>query len=83
MAEGQYIVAVFLDGTLVVDACGPYVTRDRAARIASQINKAGEWTVDDENGATTLAQVVALSSVADLIDRSAPQSADVETGGSR
>ncbi|MFK3672456.1 hypothetical protein ACI2IX_19995 [Leifsonia aquatica] len=79
MAEGQHIVAVFLDGTLNVDACGPYRSLERAREAARRINDAGEWTVEDENGATILAQVVTLSSVADLVDRAEIQPSDEES----
>jgi len=77
VAEGQYIVAVFLDGTLNVDACGPYRSLGRAKEAARRINDAGEWTIDADN-ATIIAQVVPLSSIADLAERAATDWAELE-----
>ncbi|HEY9395935.1 MAG TPA: hypothetical protein VIP58_17415 [Nocardioides sp.] len=63
----QYIVAVFLDASLVVDACGPFRSRERAEAASDRINAASEWTEGDGNVATTIAQVVTLRSTADLV----------------
>jgi len=58
----QYIVAVHLDFTLVVDACGPFRSRRRAGAAAEKINDAGEWA---EMG--VIAQVVRLRPVDELV----------------
>lgn len=63
----QYIVAVFFDFSLVVDACGPFRSRERAEEACERINAAGEWTAADPHLSTTTAQVVTLRSVADLV----------------
>lgn len=63
----QYIVAVFLDATLVVDACGPFRSRKRADRVSERINEAAEWTEADSEVANIVAQVVTLRPAADLV----------------
>ena len=68
MAE-QYIVAVFLDATMNVDAAGPFRSRKRAQQVCDQINDAGEWTTERPDLTTTVAQVVHLRTVADLIEQ--------------
>lgn len=63
----QYIVAAFLDGTLVVRASGPFRSHERAAAACDLINDAGGWTEDDPGVATILAQVVKIEPVRDLV----------------
>ena len=64
----QYIVAVFTDGTLNVDACGPFRSHERAVKACERINEASEWTDDaDHVLATTIAQVVTLRPTSDLV----------------
>ncbi|SEC89688.1 hypothetical protein [Arthrobacter woluwensis] len=64
----QYIVAVLPDLSLVVDACGPFRSRQRAGAAAKKINDAGAWTEADPDGATIIAQVVRLRSVEELVE---------------
>lgn len=71
MAE-QYVVAVFFDGTLNLDACGPFRSRARAIKACERINAASEWTEDESVLATTVAQVVTLRSTADLVAEASP-----------
>lgn len=64
----QHIVAVMLDASLNVDACGPFRSLERAEEVRDRINEAGEWT--DRPGiesATIIAQVVTLRTVDDLV----------------
>lgn len=69
----QYIVAVMLDASLNVDACGPFRSLERAEEVRDRINEAGAWTDHpDVEGATIIAQVVTLRPVADLVDEARP-----------
>ena len=63
----QFIVAVMLDGTLNVSAAGPFRSRRNAEAAAERINRAGEWSVDDLDAPTIIAQVVLLAGVDDLV----------------
>lgn len=63
----QYIVAVHLDGTLIVNACGPFRSRERAEAACERINTAAEWSDSDDVLATIVAQAVTLRSVEDLV----------------
>lgn len=64
----QYIVAVHLDGTLIVNACGPFRSRERADDVCERINTAGEWSDNDDSVLATIsAQVVTLWSVEDMV----------------
>ena len=64
----QYVVAVFLDGTLNVSAAGPFRSRAKADAAAERINEAGAWSAEDYRGAAIVAQVVALQPTADLVE---------------
>lgn len=64
MAE-QYIVAVFLDGTLNVDACGPYRSEAKAQAISDRLNETADWS-DAAELASLIAQVVRLRPEAEL-----------------
>lgn len=57
----HHIVAVFLDGSLVVDA------------VCERINLAGGWTEEDPDQSTIIAQVVTLRPAAELIAVSGPR----------
>jgi hypothetical protein len=74
----QYIVAVFFDGTLNVDACGPFRSRQRADEACDRINEVSAWTEDDSILATTVAQVVTLRSAADLVAEASPAEREEE-----
>ena len=76
----QHIVAVFLDGSLIVDACGPFRSRERADAVCERINVAGEWTEADPDLSTLIAQVVTLRSVADLVAAASDPTAAPNTG---
>lgn len=62
----QYVVVAFLDGTLTVDATGPFRSHEKAQRVCDQINEAGEWS-EECAFVTIVAQVVTLRSVDDLL----------------
>ena len=72
----QYIVAVFLDGTLNVAASGPYRSRDRADAACDALNAAGEWSEAHSDQATIIAQVVPLQPLVDLIEDAQPEPTD-------
>lgn len=63
----QFIVAVMLDGTLNVDATGPFRSRAKADEVCQRINEAGSWT-EDEDGPTVIAQVVPLKPAQRIIE---------------
>ena len=75
----QYIVAVFLDGTLNVAASGPYRSRDRADAACDALNAAGEWSEAHSDQATIIAQVVPLQPLVDLIEDAQPEPREQES----
>lgn len=64
----QFIVAAFLDGTLIVRAAGPFRSAERAGVVCDRINDAGEWSAEHPEMATHVAQVVRLEPWRDLVD---------------
>lgn len=62
--KGAWIVAVFLNRTLVVDACGPYRSESRANEISDRIN-ADSQRADME----VVAQVVQLTDLNGILHR--------------
>lgn len=73
----QYIVAAFLDGTLNVRATGPFRSFERAGMVCDRINDAGEWSVERDDMATHVAQVVPLEPWTDLVsDATEPEWVD-------
>lgn len=76
----QFVVAFFGDGTLVVDAIGPYRSRERADaaadRLAAAIDNPDDW---EDCSPSRVPQVVRLMSEADAVAGFAPP----ESGDSR
>lgn len=63
----QYVVAVLIDGTLNVDGCGPFRSRERAEAVCARINDVGEAVEDESSLASAVAQVVPLQTEAAII----------------
>ena len=63
-SSGTWIVAVFLDETLVVESCGPYRSEEKAHMVADRINAAAPG---DDMG--VIAQAVQLTDLRGILRR--------------